>query len=124
MSYTMEDFKRDYFKEHFPKLTLEERREVLQSLPAEDLREALQSLPPEARLAGLSPDALPDDLSGKDASVGLRPRPVERVELVPFRHGDGGGRGGCDSAAPRHRCSRKPVIAGVAPLDRRPALES
>jgi hypothetical protein len=42
MSYTMEDFKRDYIKEHFPNLPPEERREILQSLP------------PEERLAGLS----------------------------------------------------------------------
>jgi len=37
MSYTMEDFKRDYFKEHFPKLTPEEQRDVLRSLPPENL---------------------------------------------------------------------------------------
>lgn len=42
MSYTMEDFKRDYVKEHFPQLTPEEQEEVLKSLP------------PERRLAGLS----------------------------------------------------------------------
>src|SRR5262249_8242017 len=33
MAYTMEDFNRDYIKEHFPKLTPEEQREVLKSLP-------------------------------------------------------------------------------------------
>src|SRR5438874_246651 len=42
MPYTMEDFKRDYFKEHFRQLTPEEQEELLQSLPA------------EKRLAGLS----------------------------------------------------------------------
>ena len=66
MSFTMEDFQRQYVKDHFSRLTPEERREVLQSLPPEEYREALeslppeeqqevlQSLPPEKRLAGLS----------------------------------------------------------------------
>jgi Mg/Co/Ni transporter MgtE len=66
MSFTMEDFNRQYVKEHFRKLTAEERREVLQSLPPEERgevvrslppeaqEEVLQSLPPEKRLAGLS----------------------------------------------------------------------
>jgi hypothetical protein len=42
MSYTMDDFKRDFVKENFPKLAPADRREVLESLP------------PEERLAGLS----------------------------------------------------------------------
>src|SRR5437764_12765525 len=66
MSFTMEDFNRQYIKQHFARLTPEERREVLQSLPAEERREVLQSLPaeeqqevlqalpPEWRLAALS----------------------------------------------------------------------
>jgi hypothetical protein len=37
MSYTMEDFNRQYNKEHFRKLTPEEQREVLRSLPPEEL---------------------------------------------------------------------------------------
>jgi hypothetical protein len=37
MSFTMEDFKRDYVKEEFAKLTPEEQRKILQSLPAEEL---------------------------------------------------------------------------------------
>jgi hypothetical protein len=36
MSFTMEDFNRQYVKEHFRKLTAEERQEVLQSLPPEE----------------------------------------------------------------------------------------
>jgi MgtE-like protein len=59
MSYTMEDFKRQYIREHFSQLTPEEQRgalerlspedlqEVLRSLPAERLREAVRSLPAE-----------------------------------------------------------------------------
>jgi hypothetical protein len=46
MSYTMEDFKRDYIKEHFAQLTPQEREEVLRSLP------------PEERLAGLSAEQI------------------------------------------------------------------
>jgi hypothetical protein len=70
MSYTMEDFRRDYVKEYFPRLSPEERREVLQSLPPGERREVLQSLPPEEqeevvrslpperRLAGLSEEQI------------------------------------------------------------------
>jgi hypothetical protein len=70
MSFTMEDFNRQYIKEHFARLTPEERREVLKSLPAEEQREVLQSLPaekqeeilqalpPEKRLAGLSAEQI------------------------------------------------------------------
>src|SRR5438132_14216423 len=54
MAYTMEDFKRDYVKEHFARLTTEERQEILRSLPLAELEEVLQALSPEQRLAGLS----------------------------------------------------------------------
>jgi hypothetical protein len=57
MSWTMEDFNRQYVKEHFPRLTLQEQQEILKSLPPEELREFVQSLPLERRLAGLSPEA-------------------------------------------------------------------
>ena len=46
MSFTMEDFQRQYVKEHFPKLTPKEQQEVIQSLP------------PEVRLAGLSEEQI------------------------------------------------------------------
>ena len=46
MTYTMEDFKRDYFKEHFAKL------------PPEELQEVLHTLPLEQRLAGLSEEQI------------------------------------------------------------------
>ena len=55
MSFTMEDFKRQYVKEHFGQLTPEEREEVLQALPPE---ERLAGLPPEQRLAGLSAEQI------------------------------------------------------------------
>jgi hypothetical protein len=46
MSFTMEDFNRQYIKEHFPQLTPEVQEEVLRSLP------------PERRLAGLSAEQI------------------------------------------------------------------
>lgn len=46
MTYTMEDFRRDYMKEHLPQLTPEEQREILASLPLEQ------------RLAGLSEEQI------------------------------------------------------------------
>ena len=56
MPYTMEDFQRQFVKDHFAKLTPEEQADVLQSLPPEEQVEVFQSLPPEARLAGLPPE--------------------------------------------------------------------
>jgi hypothetical protein len=46
VTFTMEDFNRQYIKEHFALLTSEEREEVLRSLPLEE------------RLAGLAPEQL------------------------------------------------------------------
>ena len=39
MSFTMEDFQRQYAKEHFARLTPEERQEALESLPPEERRQ-------------------------------------------------------------------------------------
>jgi hypothetical protein len=58
VSFTMEDFQRQYAKEHFAQLTPEEQREALQALPPEKQQEVLQALPPERRLAGLSPEQI------------------------------------------------------------------
>ncbi len=58
MSFTMEDFRRQYAKEHFADLTAKDRWELLQSLPPEERHKFLQSLPPEERLAGLSPEQI------------------------------------------------------------------
>ena len=70
VSFTMEDFNRQYIKEHFAQLTPEEQREALQALPAEkrkevlqalppeERKEVLQALPPEERMAGLSPEQI------------------------------------------------------------------
>ena len=54
--YTMEDFKRDYVKEYFPRLTPEEQLEILESLP------------PEQRLAGLSQEQIQQYLDRMAAS--------------------------------------------------------
>jgi hypothetical protein len=58
MSFTMEDFNRQYIKEHFPQLTPEEQREALERLPPEKQQEILKALPPEKRLAGLSAEQI------------------------------------------------------------------
>jgi hypothetical protein len=55
MSYTMEDFQRQYVKDHFSQLTPQEQEEVLQSLP---LERRLAGLPLEQRLAGLSAEQI------------------------------------------------------------------
>jgi hypothetical protein len=57
MSFTMEDFNRQFTIAHFAQLTPEEQREALERLSPEHRREVLQALPPEDRLAGLSPEA-------------------------------------------------------------------
>jgi Mg/Co/Ni transporter MgtE len=66
MAFTMEDFNRQYIKEHFSQLTQEEQREALARLSPEHRREVLQSVPPEERLAGLSPEARLAGLSGEE----------------------------------------------------------
>jgi hypothetical protein len=49
VSFTMEDFNRQYIKEHFAQLTPEEQREALQALPPEKRKKVLQALPPGER---------------------------------------------------------------------------
>jgi hypothetical protein len=66
MSYTMEDFKREYIKEHLPRLTPQEQEEVLQSLP------------PERRLAGLSEEQVRRLLDQLAAGRASEPRKRRR----------------------------------------------
>jgi hypothetical protein len=66
MAFTMEDFKRQYIKEHFPRLTPEEQQEVLQALP------------PEKRLAGLSAEQIRQYLDQLTAGRPARPRKPRR----------------------------------------------
>ncbi len=58
VSFTMEDFNRQYIKEHFAQLTPEEQREALQALPPEKQQEVLQALPPERLLGVLSQEQI------------------------------------------------------------------
>lgn len=65
MAFTMEDFKRQYMKEHFPQLTPEEQKELLQSLP------------PEQRLAGLTTEQIRhylDRLTAGEPASARKPR--------------------------------------------------
>jgi hypothetical protein len=66
MSYTMEDFVRDYMKEHLPRLTPEEQREVLKSLPL------------ERRLAGVSAEEIRRYLDKLTAERSAEPRKPRR----------------------------------------------
>jgi len=74
MPFTMEDFNKQYIKEHFPQLTSEERKEVLKKLPPE---ERLAGLPQEQRLAGMSPEEIQrylDQLTAKQPASKRKPR--------------------------------------------------
>ncbi len=69
MSYTIDDFERDYFKKCFPRLTPAEQREALDELPPKTRQEFLQLLPPEERLAGLSAEQIRQYLERLTASA-------------------------------------------------------
>ena len=65
MAFTMEDFKRDYIKEHLARLTPQEREEILRALPAEE------------RLAGLSAEQIRqylDRLTARRPATSRKPR--------------------------------------------------
>jgi hypothetical protein len=74
VSYTMEDFNRQYVKEHFARLTPKERREALESLPPEEREEVLKALPPKQRLAGLSAEQIEQYLDELRAGRSAAPR--------------------------------------------------
>jgi len=84
VSFTMEDFNRQYIKEHFPQLTAQEQEEVLQSLPAERRlaglppEQRLAGLPPEQRLAGLSAEQIRQYLDQLASSRPVRPKKPRR----------------------------------------------
>jgi hypothetical protein len=67
MPYTMEEFKREFVKEHLDELSPEER---LKGLPPE---ERLKGLPPEERLKGLPPEERLKGLPPEDRLKGLPP---------------------------------------------------
>ena len=66
MPYTMEEFQRQFVKEHFPKLTREEREDVIKSLP------------PEERLAGLTEEQIRQYLNRLPAERSAAPRKPRR----------------------------------------------
>lgn len=77
MSYTMEDFMRDYVKEHFKNLTPEQRREAMESLAPEERRQDFQSLSVTDLLTLLSPEQiqqLRDQLSADRPAQPRKPR--------------------------------------------------
>jgi hypothetical protein len=78
MPYTMDDFRRDYVKEHFKDLTAEERQEALRGLTAEERQEALRGLPPEERLRGLPPEERLRGLPPEERLQGLPPEVIEK----------------------------------------------
>jgi DNA-binding MarR family transcriptional regulator len=90
MSFTMQDFRREYFKEEFANLTPEERREflcwlspeeqreIMEGLSPEQRREVLQSLPPEERLAGLPPEQRLAGLLPEERLAGLSPEQIQQ----------------------------------------------
>jgi hypothetical protein len=78
LTYTMEDFKRDYVKKHFGLLTPEEQQEALASLPPEKQVELVQSLPLKVRLAGLSEEQIRQYLDRLTAGRAAAPRKPRR----------------------------------------------
>ena len=66
VSFTMEDFNRQYIMEHFSQLTPEEQRE------------ALQAISPEERMAGLSPEQIRQYLDRLTAGRTAAPRKPRR----------------------------------------------
>ena len=77
MSYTLEDFKHDYIKEHFKDLTPEEQREIIRSLPP---KERLKGLPPKERLEDLSIEDIRKHLKKLKAAGSSRPRQRRRKD--------------------------------------------
>ncbi len=78
VTFTMEDFNRQYVKEHFARLTPEERREALESLPPQERREVLRSLPADELLAVLSAEQIRQHLEQRSAGRPAQPRKPRR----------------------------------------------
>jgi hypothetical protein len=73
----MEDFNRQYIKEHFARLTPQEQWEALQTLSPQKQEEVLQVLPLERRLAGLSPEQIQqylDQINARKSAGSRKPR--------------------------------------------------
>jgi hypothetical protein len=70
MSFTIEDFEREYLKEQFWKLTPEEQQEVLRLLP------------PETILGTLSDEQIRQYLNRRAVSRSKKPRTSRRKKMV------------------------------------------
>jgi hypothetical protein len=73
MAFTMEDFNRQYIKDHFAQLTAEEQREALERLSPEHRREVLRSLSPEELLGVLSAKQIREYLDQLTAARPTKP---------------------------------------------------
>ncbi len=78
MSFTMEDFKRQYIQEHFAQLTPEEQRKALERVSPEHRREVLRSLTPEELLGALSAEQIREYLDRLTAEPSEQPRRSRR----------------------------------------------
>ena len=78
MSFTMEDFKRQFVQDYFWLLNTEEQREALKRLSPEQRREVLQAMPVEERLAGLSAEEIRRHLDRMTSGRPSEPRKPRR----------------------------------------------
>jgi hypothetical protein len=81
MPYTLDDFRKDYLKEHLKELTPQERLKGLsleERLKGLSLEERLEGLSPEERLEGLSPEEIERALQKIKAQRASRPRKPRR----------------------------------------------
>jgi hypothetical protein len=78
MAFTMEDFKRQYVKEHFLQLTPEEQRETLERMSPKQRREVIQSLSMNELLAWLSPQQIQQLRDQLNAGGAAQPRKSRR----------------------------------------------
>jgi hypothetical protein len=78
MPFTMEDFERQFAREHFRRLTPEQRQEALRTLTPKARQELLQGLPPEERLAGLSEEQIRQYLERLSTERPASPRKTRR----------------------------------------------
>jgi flagellar motor switch protein FliG len=78
MPYTMQDFRRDYAKEHFKDLTPEEQQDVIKDLTPE---QRLKDLPPEQVLKALTPEQVLKALTPEQVLKALTPEQRERLRV-------------------------------------------
>lgn len=89
MSYTMEDFRRDVVKKEIQKLTAEDQREVIRSLPPGRRREVLESLSLEKQLASLTPQKRRTLLAALPLEERLEGVSVEQIRQYLEQHNAG-----------------------------------